>query len=139
MQPFAPWDPRGVKARGRDNWESDVVIALDRTAVARDIGMSVSPNGVLITRETIPVSYFLWVAAWTDDGWVIIMDQRAGDLPITGTTGSRTNQGVHPDVLANQRCAELDREAAIIEDAGRNSGVPPPPRKEGKPERLETC
>ena len=73
------------------------------------------------------------MAIWRDGRWETVFDQRTADWPITGTRGANKEVGIHPDILANQRCAELDREAAVIEEAGRNSGVPPSPAKEGDP------
>ena len=92
-----------------------------------------TPNGFLVTRATVPVSCILWIMAWVDGAWHTIFDKRAAKYPITGTVGGDKDLGLHPDVLANQRCAELDREAAVLEEIGRATSEPPPPRKEGEP------
>ena len=133
LQPFAPWDRRGSAVRGREGWDNDLCICLDRTQLAASGELRCTPNGFLVTRATVPVSCILWIMAWVDGAWHTIFDKRAAKYPITGTVGGDKDLGLHPDVLANQRCAELDREAAVLEEIGRATSEPPPPRKEGEP------
>ena len=114
-------------ASGRMDWDSDVLIALNRSQVLSNCVCRIVPSGVIITRDLVPPEFIVWIARWINGAWEIVYDQRLAAQAITGYTGGDPDVGVHPDVLKNLEATRLDVQAEKEEQEGQKSGKEPPP------------
>ena len=135
MSPFPPWDrSRGAQASGRNSWDADLMICLNRTMVLAQYRVRIVPNGVLITSDQIPSACILWAAAWVDGGWRLIYHVKAQGLIITGIRGADPAVEIDPGLLASRAAYQADMAARADERAAQRSGTRAPEPESGQPD-----